>query len=80
MIFEKILEGYGKKVFKTVIYAAMGLFVIGDFVIPRHHAIFPWDAIPGFSAAYGLISCVAIITVAKLIGKLWLQRGEDYYD
>ena len=80
MILEKLLEGRGKKIFKGVIYVAMGLFVISDFIIPKHHAIFPWDAIPGFSAVYGFISCVAIITVAKLIGKLWLQRGEDYYD
>ena len=29
---------------------------------------------------YGLISCVAIIVLSKLIGKLWLMKGEDYYD
>ena len=80
MILEKILEGRGKKVFKTVVYVAMGLFVISDFIIPKHHVIFPWDAIPGFSAVYGFISCVVIITAAKLIGKLWLQKSEDYYD
>lgn len=80
MILEKILEGHGKKVFKTAVYVAMGLLVISDFIIPKHHAIFPWDEIPGFSAAYGFISCVAIIVVSKLIGKLWLQKSEDYYD
>ena len=80
MILEKILEGHGKKVFKTVVYVAMGLLVIGDFIIPKHHAIFPWDEIPGFNAAYGFISCVAIIVVSKLIGKLLLQKSEDYYD
>ena len=32
--------------FKGVIYVAMGLFVISDFIIPKHHVIFPWDGIP----------------------------------
>ena len=27
-----------------------------------------------------LISCVLIIVVSKLLGKLWLMRSEDYYD
>ena len=80
MILEKILEGHGKKVFKGVVYVAMGLLVIADFIIPKHHAIFPWDEIPGFSAVYGFISCVVIIVVSKFIGKVWLQKSEDYYD
>ena len=44
----------------------MGLFVISDFIIPKHHVIFPWDGIPGFNAAYGFISCVVIIVVSNL--------------
>lgn len=80
MTLEEIFEGRGKKVLKTAIYVAMGLLVISDFIIPKHHAIFPWDEIPGFNAAYGFISCVAIIVAAKLIGKLLLQKSEDYYD
>ena len=27
-----------------------------------------------------LASCVAIIVVSKLFGKVWLMRREDYYD
>jgi hypothetical protein len=36
--------------------------------------------LPGFGSLYGLISCVLIIVVSKLLGKLWLMRREDYYD
>ena len=59
---------------------ALILTVIPDFFITREHIIFPWDAIPGFSAVYGFISCVMIIIVAKVIGHKWLMKEEDYYD
>ena len=39
-----------------------------------------WNRIPGFWAVFGFVGCVAIIFVSKAIGKLWLQKGEDYYD
>jgi hypothetical protein len=26
------------------------------------------------------LSCVAIIVVSKLLGKLWLMRSEDHYE
>jgi hypothetical protein len=51
---------------------ALGFFYPDD-------AHFPFDDIPAWGSLYGLASCVAIIVVSKLIGKLWLMRGEDYY-
>ena len=41
---------------------------------------FPFEDFPAWGSLYGLLSCVAIIVVSKLIGKLWLMRREDYYD
>ncbi len=41
---------------------------------------FWWDHIPGFLALLGFIGCVVIIVVAKLLGRYWLQRKDDYYD
>ncbi len=35
---------------------------------------------PGLFALFGLIACVAIIVISKLIGHYWLQRKEDYYN
>ena len=34
---------------------------------------------PGLFALFGLITCVAVILVSKLIGHYWLQRKENYY-
>ncbi len=42
------------------------------------HVWFEW--IPAWGSIYGLASCVAIIVVSKLLGKVWLMRREDYYD
>ena len=44
------------------------------------HAHFTFEQIPAWGSLYGLISCVAIILVSKLIGKVWLMRREDHYD
>ncbi len=45
----------------------------------EHHHHFAFEGWPAFGSVYGLISCVAIIVISKLIGKAWLMRGEDYY-
>jgi hypothetical protein len=57
---------------------------LAEIVLPRvfhgeeHH--FSFENFPAWGSLYGFISCVAIIVVSKLIGKLWLMRREDYYD
>ena len=68
-----------KSVIRKIFYATLVLLVALDFVIDKH-AYFTWEGIAGFSAIYGFLSCVAIVAVSKILGKLWLQRGEDYYD
>jgi hypothetical protein len=44
------------------------------------HALHWWHELPGFDLVYGLVGCLAIIVVSKALGKVWLQRPEDYYD
>lgn len=44
------------------------------------HAHFAFESFPAWGSIYGLLSCVAIIVVSKLIGKIFLMRREDYYD
>jgi hypothetical protein len=45
-----------------------------------HPPHFWFEGIPAWGSLYGLASCVAIIIVSKFLGKVWLMRGEDYYD
>jgi hypothetical protein len=41
---------------------------------------FWFEDLPAWGSLYGLVSCVAIIVVSKLLGKLWLVRRDTYYD
>ena len=43
------------------------------------HPHFAFESWPAWGSLYGLISCVLIIVISKLIGKVWLMRREDYY-
>ena len=64
-----------------LLLAVLALIVIADLLVPRHHAKHFWDAIPGWGAAFGFVSCVLIIVVSKFIGHSGgLMRDEEYYD
>jgi hypothetical protein len=39
-----------------------------------------WNRIPAFFAFFGFFGCIGIILFAKSLGKLFLRKGEDYYD
>jgi hypothetical protein len=69
---------------KRWFYAGLGLVALAEIVLPRifvgGHPHFSFEDFPAWGSLYGLLSCVAIIVVSKLIGKLWLMRREDYYD
>lgn len=54
------------------------LTVVPDFFV-EHHPHFGFDGIPGFSAAYGFLACVAMVVLAKGLGFV-LKRKDTYYD
>lgn len=60
------------------------LFLVGlliaDVLIPTGYGRMPWEGVPGFGAILGVVSALAAIIVASLLGRLLLNRGEDYYD
>ncbi len=57
---------------------------LAQIVLPHmfhdEHSRFWFEWIPAWGSLYGLVSCVAIIVVSKLLGKVWLMRRDDYYD
>lgn len=65
---------------KILFYISLAFTVVADFFITRKHIHFPWENIPGFYALFGLIACILIIVLAKILGYKWLMRKEDYYD
>ncbi|MGA7874625.1 MAG: hypothetical protein WCA08_03100 [Desulfoferrobacter sp.] len=69
------------KTLKRLGYLALVLVFASDFLVPREHAVYIWDKIPGFGAVYGFVSCVLIIVVSKFLGhQCGIMQDEDYYD
>jgi len=69
---------------KRWFYAGLAVIALTEVASLRLFHVEPahfwFEDIPGWGSIYGLISCVAIIVVSKLLGKLWLARPENYYD
>ncbi len=59
-------------------YVALVLLLIIDFFIHKH-AEFPWEGVPDFFAAYGFVSCVLLIFIAKLL-RIFIKRKENHYE
>jgi hypothetical protein len=66
------------------LYAGLLVIALAEVALPylvgTDHAHFSFEDLPAWGSLYGLVSCVAIIVVSKLLGKLWLSRPENYYD
>lgn len=69
---------------RPLLYAGLAALVLIEIAAPRvlgtHSAHFWFEDLPAWGSLYGLVSCVAIIVVSKVLGKLWLARPENYYD
>jgi len=65
------------KRFLIIFYGCLlALLLVDPFI--HKHAEFEWEAVPGFFAAYGFVSCVLLIFIAKLL-RWWVKRDEAYY-
>lgn len=69
---------------KRWFYAALAAIAVAEIAIPRlfgsDDAHFGFEDFPAWGSLYGFVSCVGIIVVSKLLGKLGLMRPEHYYD
>jgi hypothetical protein len=65
-------------------YFGLAAVAVAELLSPHlfhgDHSHFGFEDLPAFGSVYGLISCILIIKVSKLLGKLWLMRPEDYYE
>lgn len=67
--------------------AGMAVLVLAsiavEIFVPAHHGhgwkTYWWNHVPGFYAALGFVGCWLIVVVSKWLGKVWLQRPENYY-
>ena len=69
---------------KRAFYAWLAVLALTEAAAPRflyrEPAHFAFEDWPAFGSIYGFLSCVAIIVVSKLLGKLWLMRPENHYE
>jgi hypothetical protein len=65
-----------------IILLAFLLSVFADFFLfgGGGEGHFWWSRFYGFFALFGFLGCLAIILFSKVLGGLWLQRTEDYYE
>ena len=65
-------------------YVVLAVIALAEIVLPLmfggEHYHFSFESFPAWGSLYGFVSCVLIIVVSKLIGKVWLMRREDHYD
>ncbi len=59
-------------------FVFLAVLIVVDLFIPKH-AHFYWEEAPAFFAAFGYISCVLLIYLARGI-RVLIMRDEDYYD
>ncbi len=84
-MIKRIVNFFGDRKYaksrRRVFYLVLALIVIADFLVSREHGEYFWERLPGWSALYGLGSCVALILVSKFLGhQVGLMRREDYYE
>ena len=66
--------------------AAVAVSILLEIVVPDPHAYDPnWVSLwyhhaPGLYALIGFVATWLIVVVSKFLGKVWLQRPEDYYE
>jgi len=65
---------------RRLFYAVLAGLVLVDLLVPKAEGLPWWEALMGFAAVYGFISCVLIIAVSKLLGRAGLMKRENYYD
>lgn len=56
------------------------LSILIDAVFVHHHIKYWFHGFIGFDAIFGFIICIVLIKGAKGLGKLIIQREENYYD
>lgn len=63
-----------------VCWGLLGLLVVLDIFVDKHHAHTSAEHIPGFWSVFGFVACTLIIFLSKWYGHAGIMTREDYYD
>lgn len=58
----------------------LALLLALGFLFKPDQAESSLEKLPFFEAAFGFAGCLVLLLVAKVVGHLFLQKREDYYD
>ena len=61
-----------------IFYGFCVILVITNLLI-HGHSQHDWEQLPAFYALFGLVVCIVLAMLAKLLRKL-IMRNDDYYD
>lgn len=67
-----------KTILAGIFICTLVALLVSDFFIHKH-AYFSVGGAPLFYAVFGFVGCALLIVIAKQL-RLFLKRGEDYYD
>ena len=54
-------------------------FLVLSFFTPTDEVHFFWEKLPIFNVLFGFVGCIVIIVGSKVLGRLFIQKDEDYY-
>lgn len=81
---ERLLENPRKfAVIRKLFFAALVIIVLAEIAVSLlhlGHGHFFFEELPAYGSVFGLLSCVIIIIISKVISQYWLTKKEDYYD
>lgn len=62
-----------------ILSAVLVLLGVAEWLwAPHHQPVFAWHHWPGFFAFLGLVSCLVVVKLSKLLGQWFLQRQEEH--
>jgi uncharacterized membrane protein YhfC len=64
---------------KKMLVSAVVILLLCLFT-PTSKVHFFWERFPLFYAVFGFVGCIVFILIAKALGKLFIQRDENYYE
>lgn len=62
------------------VVAGIIMFIVLSLFTPTDEAHFVWEKLPVFNILFGFAGCIVIILGSKALGKLFIQKREDYYE
>lgn len=67
-----------KRLLLLCFLAGLVILVLAEMAVHKHPA-FEWAGTYGFFAGYGLLSCLLLVFLARILRR-FIMRSEDYYD